>query len=155
MARAFTHERSQEPTQAFWREDRDATALADPAARLAPVLEGARARGVADAFAMAGQAAILLGGAGEVLHAGASASALLGEGLVVRGGRLVVVDENNQGLERQLAQVLGGEPVPHPKGITLAAAGGGIMRIRVLSFAGGTANPAQLLKAVVLLDPQA
>ena len=155
MARAFTHARSQEADEGLCQEELDATALADPAARLAPVLEGARARGVADAFAMAGQAAILLGGAGEVLHAGASASALLGEGLVVRGGRLVVVDENNQGLERQLAQVLEGDLVPHPQGITLAAAGGGIMRVRVLSFAGGAANPAQLLKAVVLLDPQA
>ena len=155
MAGALTRERLQEGNQRVCREDREAIALADPAARLAPVLEGARARGVADAFAMAGQAAILLGGAGEVLHAGPRAKALLGAGLRLCDGRLLALDEGNQGLERQLGHAHEGEPALRPHGITLAAAGGGSMRVRMLPFTGGASNPTQLLKAVLLLDPLA
>jgi hypothetical protein len=152
MAMALTQGLTGTADRSPWREETDAGRMADPTARLAPVLEGARARGVVDAFDMAGQAAILLGGAGEVLHAGACAQALLGAGLRVQNGRLVTGDQTCQGLELQLARALEGEPTPQSQGITFAAAGGGIMRARVLSFAGGKSNPAQLLKAVVLLD---
>ena len=89
MAMAFTQEQTRETDEALWPEDAAAIAWSDPAARLAPVLEGARARGVLDAFDMTGQAAILLGRAGEVLQVGASARALLGAGLRLEGGRLV------------------------------------------------------------------
>ena len=155
MARAMKREWAQDAARADLTGASEPAAMADPAMRLAPVLEGARARGVADAFAMAGQAAILLGGAGEVLHACADARALLGAGLRLKNGRLVAGDEGDHGLARRLADVLEGESAVCAPGITLAAAGGGIMRVRVLSFAGGNANPAQLLKAVVLLDPLA
>lgn len=155
MAMAFTQEQTRETDEALWPEDAAAIAWSDPAARLAPVLEGARARGVLDAFDMTGQAAILLGRAGEVLQVGASARALLGAGLRLEGGRLVARDEDNQGLERQLAHVLEGGQASQAQGIILAAAGGGIMRVRMHAFAGGNANPAQILKAVVLLDPLA
>ena len=63
-----------------------------PGDSLAPLLEGARARGVADAFELCGQPAILMGGAGDVLHVGAAAQALLGEGLRLRAGRLAPRD---------------------------------------------------------------
>ena len=123
-----------------------------PAGGLAPLLEGARARGVADALEMAGQAAILLGGAGDVLHAGLSAQALLGEGLSLREGRLVPREQGAGWFGALMESALVGANHGTPEGLTLAAGGGGAMRVRILPFAGGQANPAQLLKAVVLLD---
>ena len=123
----------------------------DPTDGLAPLLEGARARGVADAFELTGQAVILLGGAGDVLHAGESAKPLLGERLRVANGRLVLTDSHNRGFESLLKRVLVGEQPSPGQGITVPAPGGGEMRVRLLPFAGGTSNPAQLLKALVLL----
>ena len=155
MARATKQDRAQDASRAGLTGASEPAAMADPATRLAPVLEGARARGVADAFAMAGQAAILLGGAGEVLHACADARSLLGAGLRLKDGRLVAGDEGDLGLARRLGDVLEGESGLCAPGLTRSAAGGGIMRVRVLSFAGGNANPVKLWKSVVLLDPLA
>ncbi len=119
---------------------------------LAPLLEGARARGVADALEMAGQAAILLGGAGNVLHAGESAKALLGEGLRLADGRLVLKDERSRWFDRLLETALEGEESANGEGIILPIPDGGAMRVRILPFEGGKRNPAQLLKAIVLLE---
>ena len=123
-----------------------------PVEGLAPLLEGARARGVADALELTGQAAILLGGAGDVLHTGASAQALLGEGLSLRGGRLVPRDQGDGCFGALMESALVGVSHGNQEGLTLRAGGGGSMRVRILPFEGGLANPAQLLKAVVLLD---
>ena len=123
-----------------------------PAGGLAPLLEGARARGVADALEMAGQPAILLGGVGDVLHAGPSAQALLGEGLSLQEGRLVPREQGGGRFGALVESALVGAINGNHEGLTLAAGGGGAMRVRILPFAGGQANPAQLLKAVVLLD---
>ena len=119
---------------------------------LAPLLEGARARGVADALELAGQPAILLGRAGDVLHAGASARPLLGDGLRLENGRLELKHPQDHAFDSLLETVLVGDEPPYGAGITLSAPGGGEMRVRFLPFAGGKANPAQLLKALVLLD---
>ena len=56
--------------------DYEAEVLADPdefGMVLGPVLAGARARGVADAFELMDIAAVLVDGAGSVLHAGGRA----------------------------------------------------------------------------------
>ena len=119
---------------------------------LAPLLEGARARGVADALELAGQAAILLGGAGDVLHAGASAKPLLGEGLRVANGRLVSRNGHCAAFDSLLETALEGVEPCQERGIILPIPGGGAMRVRILPFDGGKSNPAQLLKALVLLD---
>ena len=124
----------------------------DPRDPLAPLLEGARARGVADALELAGQAAILLGGAGDVLHAGESAKPMLGDALQVANGRLVVDDDGKSRFDSLLRGVLIGKEPPDGAGIILAAPGGGKMRLRFRLFEGGKANPSQLLKALVLLD---
>ncbi len=55
---------------------------------LAPLLAGARARGVADGFEWLGIAAILLDDRGEVLHANSGAIELMGSDLYLDGGRL-------------------------------------------------------------------
>ena len=117
---------------------------------LAPLLEGARARGVADALEMTGQAAILLGGAGDVLHAGESAKPLLGEGLRLSNGRLQL--NHSRRFDRLLESALKGDESRSGEGIILPSPDGGEMRLRILPFAGGKSNPAQLLKAIVLLD---
>ena len=124
MARSTKQDRAQDASRAGLTGASEPAAMADPATRLAPVLEGARARGVADAFAMAGQAAILLGGAGEVLHACADAGSLLGAGLRLKDGRLVAGDEGDLGLARRLGDVLEGESGLCAPGITRSAAGG-------------------------------
>ena len=129
-----------------------ASCPSDAAAGLAPLLEGARARGVADALELSGQAAILLGGAGDVLHAGESAMPLLGDALQVENGRLVLSDPGNRRLDSLLKRVLQDEAPKKEEGITLTAPGGGEMRLRFLKFEGGRSNPSQLLKALVLLD---
>jgi len=119
---------------------------------LAPLLEGARARGVADAFELSGQPAILLGGAGDVLHVGQGAQALLGEGLTLRAGRLAPRDHGAGRFGARLEAALAGAGQRNPEPMILAAAGGGAMRVRILPFEGGQGNLAQLLKAVVLLE---
>ena len=119
---------------------------------LAPLLEGARARGVADAFELCGQPAILLGGAGDVLHVGPSAQALLGEGLTLRAGRLVPREQGAGRFRARLEAALAGGCRGVAEPLTLAAAGGGAMRVRILPFEGGKGNLAQLLKAVILLE---
>ena len=129
--------------------------LETPAARMqafAPRLEGARARGMADAFEMAGQAAILLGGAGDVLHVGRAAEALLGQGLRLKEGRLVPRGHAAAMFGARLEAALAGSNKGNQEAMTLPADGGGAMRVRILPFEDGQANPAQLLKAVVLLD---
>ena len=129
-----------------------ARAAGGPGDTLAPLLEGARARGVADAFELCGQPAILLGGAGDVLHVGAGAQALLGEGLTLRAGRLAPRAPGAGRFGARLEAALAGVGQGNHEPLTLAAAGGGAMRVRILPFEGGQGNLAQLLKAVVLLE---
>ena len=54
-------------------------------APLAPLLAGARARGVADGLELIGAAAALLDEQGEVLHVNARALGLMGQSLFVSG----------------------------------------------------------------------
>ena len=77
---------------------------------LAPVLEGAAARGMADAFEMMGHAAVFFDAAGNVLHAGATVRKFLGQGLVLSGRQLVAsTPEGNQVLQAILSAALAGE----------------------------------------------
>ena len=66
-----------------------AIAAAKPVrAPLAPLLAGARARGVADGLELLGAAAALLDEHGDVLHVNARAVGMMGEELFVSGQRL-------------------------------------------------------------------
>jgi hypothetical protein len=141
---AFSRVQGVEPSQGL-----DAPPVC--AQTLAPLLEGARARGVADAFEMAGQAAILLGGAGDVLHMGRGAQARC---------RAEPSPQGRNDLSQEIRQrscsghALRPRSPGRTRGIreamTLSADGGGSMRVRIVPhFEGGHANPAQLLKAVV------
>ena len=116
-----------------------------------PILEGARARGVVDAYELIGQAALRLDGAGGVLHVGERARMLMGEGLLLNGGHLVGKSQAaNRMIANQVALALKGKEIG-PCG-RVAGPGGGQISVRVVPFRPGQGNPAQLLKAVVLLD---
>src|ERR1700685_4850777 len=83
-------------------------------APLAPLLAGARARGVADGFEWLGLAAILLDDRGEVLHVNRRAVALMGEDLFLSSGRLRARDEEIDGaLCVAIHRALGGGTSSH------------------------------------------
>jgi hypothetical protein len=83
---------------------------------------------------------------------GPGAQALLGEGLRLRAGRLAPRDPSAGRFGARLEAALTGGRHGNQDPLTLAAAGGGEMRVRILPFEGGQGNLAQLLKAVVLLE---
>ena len=82
----------------------DGFAAPTKAVPLAPLLAGARARGVADGLEWLGLAAVLLDDRGEVLHVNSGAIELLGEDLFLRrpasrarrGGRCRTRDGDSQ-----------------------------------------------------------
>jgi hypothetical protein len=77
---------------------------------LAPIVAGARARGVADAFEMARIAAVLVDGTGAILHVGKLAEPLLGRELNVVSRHLVADSAKaNRALERLIAAAVAGE----------------------------------------------
>ena len=90
-----------------FRDDRPTAgapgAVRGAAAPLAPLLAGARARGVADGLELIGAAAALLDEQGEVLHLNARALSLLGDHLVLAGGRLRARD---RALDRTLTAAI-------------------------------------------------
>ena len=91
--------------------DRTATALGDlPPETLRPLLEGARARGLADAFELIGVPAVLIDTAGAVLHVGAGAAARMGASIAVASRHLVGADPaSNRALQDVVAAALAGE----------------------------------------------
>jgi hypothetical protein len=140
-----------------FRDDRPTAAapvaVRSAAAPLAPLLAGARARGVADGLELIGAAAALLDEQGEVLHLNARALSLLGDQLVLAGGRLRArdraVDRNltaaiNSTLRRQVASrvALGDE----------ARADG--LGIRIMPVTAAADDSFQLLRAVAILEPR-
>ena len=123
------------------------------AAPLAPLLAGARARGVADGLELVGAAAALLDEQGEVLHLNARALSLLGDHLVLAGGRLRARDRAFDGalaaaidstLRYQVASrvALGDE----------ARADG--LGIRIMPVTAEADDSFQLLRAVAILEPR-
>ena len=118
---------------------------------LAPLLAGARARGVADAFALLGLPVIFLGEAGEVLHVGAGARALLGDGISVMSGHLV---GNGVAANRSLQSLLSAAVAGHPNAVVFVRrASGASLRLRALTFADAEVDEMQLLKVMVVLEP--
>ena len=126
-----------------------------PRENLKPLLEGARARGIADAFDLMGQAAVFLDGSGTVLHLTRHAETLIAGDraidLTIVGGHLV--GESGSANQR-LGALIGAalcEDGPPPSEIEMAGASGA-MRIRAVRFPDGRDNPFQLLKAILLID---
>jgi hypothetical protein len=116
---------------------------------LRPLLEGARARGVADACQLLGYPCVLLDASGGVLHASHAAQALLAGDLRLAEGHLVAADaQANHRIERLVETALSGSACE----VAIAAGAGGDLCIRALPLPGAQDDDAQLLKAVLLLS---
>jgi len=119
---------------------------------LLPVMEGARARGIADAYDLIGQGAILLDETGGVLHAGRRALQLMGEELSVQSGHLVAQTATaNHAIQQLVAAILddgeSGESIVVSRSDGLPA-----LQLRAFSFEKGTRSPYQMLAVVLLVD---
>jgi hypothetical protein len=126
----------------------------DPPARgapLAPLLAGARARGVADGFEWLGLAAILLDDRGEVLHVNPRAVDLMGEDLFLSSGRLRARDAEIDGaLGVAIHRALGGGTSSR-LAIPLKS-GQGTVGARIAAMESLDDDPFQLLRAVAILE---
>jgi hypothetical protein len=121
------------------------------AAPLAPLLAGARARGVADGFEWLGLAAILLDDRGEVLHVNRRAVDLMGEDLFLSSGRLRARDAEIDGeLGVAIGRALGGGASSR---ITIPSKSGqGAVGARIAAMDSLEEDPFQLLRAVAILE---
>ena len=131
-----------------FRDDRP-TAVAP----LAPLLAGARARGVADGLELIGAAAALLDEQGEVLHLNARAMSLLGEDLVLADGRLRARD---RALDRTLAEAIVStvrDQVASRVALGDDALGDGL-GVRIMPVTADADDSFQLLRAVAILEPR-
>jgi hypothetical protein len=142
--------------QASDGEDRGRSFSAAGAPRpnpLAPLLAGARARGVADAFEMIGEAAILLDFSGAVLHVSALAKPMLGCAVSIAGGHVVALSHKAADpLERLIERGLSDHPAPAVFEADLRCAEKG-MRQRVRLVKAPSGDACQLLAAILLLEP--
>ena len=129
-------------------------AVGGVAAPLAPLLAGARARGVADGLELIGAAAALLDEQGEVLHLNARALSLLGDHLVLAGGRLRARD---RALDRTLAAAI--DSTLRLQIASRVALGDSTradsLGIRIMPVTADAEDSFQLLRAVAILEPRA
>jgi hypothetical protein len=122
------------------------------AAPIAPILAGARARGMADALDVLGVAAVLIEASGLVLLANRRARAFFGAHLSLNGDRLATGDaQSERAIGRALTAVLAGQAI-EATAIVPRGAGRSSLRLRVVDMAAEWDDPFQLLKAVVILD---
>lgn len=119
---------------------------------LAPVIAGARARGIADAFEMIGEGAILLDFSGSVLHVGGLAKPMLGCALTVTGGHVVAASRKAaEPLQRLIEAGLADDAPRVLEEDLLCAEEGMRQRIRMVRAPAGDAY--QLLASVIVLEP--
>jgi hypothetical protein len=120
---------------------------------LRPVLEGARARGVADALEMLGQAFLFLDGSGTILHASSRANDMIGGEIAIVRGHLV---GSNPAAGQHIGDLIGAALVG-PGGdcapVALRAGEGRIIRLRARAFPAAPPATFQLVRAIVFLDP--
>ncbi|MGA2793747.1 MAG: hypothetical protein ABSE69_09445 [Roseiarcus sp.] len=123
-------------------------------ASLAPVLAGARARGMADALELLGVAAVLIDECGFALHINDRARSLLGAQLSIDDGRLraakIDLDEAiGAALESALSAVTPARAVAN---ICFAADSRGAAAVKVLPIVAEPDDPFQLLRAIVIIE---
>ena len=120
---------------------------------LAPLLAGARARGVADGLEWLGLAAVLLDDRGEVLHVNSGAVELMGDDLFLQGGRLRARDRAvDAELAAAIERTLSGR-VASRLAIPLGS-GHGELGARIGAIEALDDDPFQLLRAVAILERQ-
>ena len=116
---------------------------------LQPLLQGARARGFADALEALGQAAVLLDACGVALHLTSRARRLVGQGVELVGGHLVgTCAGSNQRISELIGFALAGKT-----GESLLSPEPGGLKARILSLGAEFESPFQMVKAVILLEP--
>ena len=122
-----------------------------------PVIAGARARGVADAFELLGFDAILIDSTGRVLHATPKVHGVLAPTAEIVEGHLLGCDpESNKAIQRLVATVLSvvGRPGEEEQEIVVRrerqTCG---LRIRAIRYPVGEDAQSQLLRAVLVVSP--
>jgi hypothetical protein len=136
----------------------DATAYAGSAlstdASFAPILAGARARGMADAFELLGVAAAFIDECGFALHINDHARRLLGPQLWVDDGRLRAADpEMDEALAAAIESALAvGASDRAATNIAFASDSRGAVGVKVLPVIAEAHDRFQLLKAVVVIE---
>jgi hypothetical protein len=133
------------------REDQDAAATSLPAEYLPPLLAGARARGMADAFDLMGKAAVLVGETGMALHVNRAAQEMMGSALAIVSRHLIGADSTaNAALQALIADAIAGRAHPRVK----LSRGNGKKRLIVeaLPISGAASDPNQILKAIVVIS---
>ncbi len=123
-----------------------------PSEILAPMLAGARARGIADAYEMMGLGVILLNDSGRVLHLSARARILM-EGTIdiVSEHMVAATPEANSAIGRLIAAGIAGEQ-NQQDGIVLESEAKRRVCVRAIPVPGHETSEFQLLKAVVVLS---
>lgn len=126
--------------------------ITSPHDTLAPVIAGARARGIADAFEMIGEGAVLLDFSGSVLHVGSLAKPMLGCALAITGGHVVAMSRKaTDPLQRLIEAGLADDAPRVLEEDLLCTEEGMRQRIRMVRAPGGDAY--QLLASVLVLEP--
>ena len=119
---------------------------------IAPIIAGARARGIADAFEMMGEGAVLVDFAGAVLHVGAIARPMMGAAIIVTQGQIAAASRKAAEPLEALLQAGLGEGAPRVLEADLLCEEEGMrQRIRLLRALGD--DTYQLLAAVLVLEP--
>jgi hypothetical protein len=135
------------------RTDQDTTAAVASGqpirAPLAPLLAGARARGVADGLELMGAAAALLDEHGEVLHVNARALGLMGEGMFLSGQRLHARDRE---ADESLASAIDTSVRRQIAGRVALGVGQGALTVRIVPVAAEAGEAFQLLRAVAIFE---
>ena len=131
------------------RGDREAALTPDA---LLPLLAGARARGMSDAFDLLGIAVVMIDEAGMILHANPGARGLLGPHLRLERDHLVAAEQDaTRALQAMIGAALAGE-LPGP-GVAIRRDGGRpALRLRALPLIPLGDDACQMLKVVVTLE---
>jgi len=118
---------------------------------LQPLLAGAHARGMADAFELAGVAAVLIDARGLVLHAGTPARNLFGIELRLEHDHLFGgTAESTLCLQDWIAEALSDADLPDP--VTIPRPGRSSCKLHARRVAGAAGNPFQLLKLLIIIE---
>jgi hypothetical protein len=116
-----------------------------------PLLAGAHARGMADALALAGVAAVLIDAQGMVLHAGALARDLFGSDLRLDHEHLIGrTAESTRAIQTAITEALADGDLPDP--VIIPRAGHARYKLHVRPVPGAAKNPCQLLKALIMIE---
>jgi hypothetical protein len=123
---------------------------------LRPLLAGARARGMADAFELLGVAAVFIDESGFALHINDSARRRLGPQLWIDDGRLRAADlDLDEALSAAIESALINRAPAHAAAdLSFASESRGAVSLKVLPVVAEAHDPFQLLKAVVIIEEQ-